>query len=72
MISTVKLLRAFNGDHIADVFHYADHFLLSHGVRADRTYISIGDIATALAKFDFLPHLNNILSKRANTAGILL
>ena len=59
MVSAIELLGAFDGDHITDIFHHANHFLFSHGVGTDGTDIAIGHIVTTLAEFYFTPHSGN-------------
>src|SRR5688572_13581389 len=56
MISTAKLLGAFNGNNIADILDHANSFLLAHAIGTNRTDISVSNIEATLAEFYFIAH----------------
>ena len=56
MVNTIKLLGAFDGNHIADALNHANDILLAHGIATNGANISIGHIEATLAEFDLAPH----------------
>ena len=71
MVGSAELLGAFNGNHIPDGFHHADHILPAHGIGTDGTDIRIGHIMAAMAETDILPHFDKDLPKSPCSGRIL-
>ena len=63
MVGTIKLLRAFNRDDVANGFDYANGFLFTQGIRTNRADIRISHIKTSLAKFYLAPHPGDNVAK---------
>jgi hypothetical protein len=72
MISAIVLLGAFNGYYIPDILYHTDHFLLPHGIGADRTDICIGHIIATLAEADLRSHTGNHLTEFCDINIVLL
>lgn len=71
MVDAVELLRTFNGNHIPDVLHHAEHILLTQGVAADIAKRLIGYVMAAAAEFYLPPHFGNGLAEQRYFGGIL-
>ena len=58
MVDAVELLGAFDGDHIADVFHHADH-LLPGRVLLQILQFGVGNIVATAAEADPAAHFRH-------------
>lgn len=63
VVGAIKLLGAFNGDHITYILHNTDQFLLALGIGTDGTDVCIRHVKATLAEFDILTHPDDGFSK---------
>jgi hypothetical protein len=71
MVDPVKLLCAFDGDNVADIFNYTDHFLFTHPVTADITGFFVGYVVATYAEPDLVSHYSYRFTELRYVAYIL-
>lgn len=71
MVHPMELLGAFDGNYIPDVFHHTNQLLPAGRIAADIAEFAIGNILTAFAEFDLIPHGGNTVAEMLHS-GIFL
>jgi hypothetical protein len=72
MVRAIELLRAFQRNHVADVFYHADGVLLAQRIGADGTNVAIGHIMAALTEPDLRAHAGYYIGKMLHIFTFLL
>lgn len=72
MVQATVLFRGFNGNDVADIFHYADGITFSGSIAANRAKVVIGDVEALFAEPDFPPHAQDGFTELGNCGLFLL
>jgi len=71
MVNAVELLRAFNGDHVANILHHTKQLLVARPVGADVADDGVRHVQASRTKPNLLFHPRNGLAELVHLGGVL-